>query len=221
LLALALATSAPLPADQAAPAETPAPLLIDGQTIMVFRSAFLGLTPQQRAQGAELRVKEFLREYGYSTIAARPTPQGAAVLIHGEIMFIVTPGDIGGIPGASLQSTAEEAAHALAGLEWRERVQQYKRKLTGIEVAPKKLLLVLGAVGMIGAGFYGTRFLLRRKQNQPLICPNCENADQSLFRFEDDYSSFRGVRKFYCDACGYKWIKKGGTGLPGIGSATQ
>jgi hypothetical protein len=202
LLALALAASAPLPADQAAPAETPAPLLIDGQTIMVFRSAFLGLTPQQRAQGAELRVKEFLRKYGYSAIGVRPAPQGAAVLISDEVVFLVTPGDITGIPGASLLSTAEQAARALAGLEERGRLQKLKRQ-------PVFLPLVLGAVGMIGVGFYGIRLFLRRKQIQPLRCPNCENADPSLLKFEDDYSTLKGMRRFFCDACGCKWIENG------------
>ncbi len=213
-LGLTLSPPGPAPADEATPAnvsaESAAPLIVNQQTITVFRSSFLGLTPSERAEGARSRIKQYVQEYGYGSIATEPTPHGAAVLIHGDIMFVVTPGDIGQIPGANLQSSAEAAARSLARLETWERLEKLKHKLASVRITPKKLLIAMGLlVGTFGIAFIGARAIRLRANTTTARCPKCENTNEELIRFIEEPASFRVMRKYYCDACGYKWLKKG------------
>ena len=130
--------------------EKPVPLIINRKVITVFRSSFMGLTPSQRAAGARDRIREFLSEYGYDTIGVRATAQGTAVTIHDDVMFLITPGDIRGIPGANLLTTAEEAADELKSLQYREKFDKLlKQPLVKMAVAGDGIQLSGGDAGVV------------------------------------------------------------------------
>jgi small-conductance mechanosensitive channel len=105
------AADAPAPADTARGAV--APLTIDNRTIFVFRSAFLGHPPNDRAEAAQRRVEVLANRHRVSNVSSRAIPQGIAIEIDGAAVFVVTPGDVDDLGGGTLQSTAEEAVRAL------------------------------------------------------------------------------------------------------------
>jgi hypothetical protein len=186
------------PASLAAP--EPAPLEMDGQAILLFRADFLGHSPGERAMAARRRLLTFLGMYGYDSISVRMLPQGAAVQVHGETMFVVTPGDINDLPGATMMSTADKAARLLA---------QRKPSPPFLSGEWQRYAVWAGS-GVAGLALGLLAWKARKlRQPKPLRCPECDNADAGLLRETVDTSHFWGMRKFYCDACGYKWIKKG------------
>lgn len=217
LLALILIATLPVPAKAAeTPAPTPVrdnsptPLIINNQPVMEFRSPFMGLTPSERAEGARARLKEYIKNHGYDSLAAQPTPQGVAVTINHDVMFVVTPGDIRDIPGANLQGVADHAVETLKALESQERMDNLKHKVTGFKVSSKWLLILLGIVGLVGIGLYALRSMVMGNEDQGLVrCPKCGNMNEALIRFQEEPSSLRILRKYYCDACGHKWKKNG------------
>lgn len=189
---------------EVAPPE-PAPLVMKGETIIEFRANFLGHTPAERAMAARRRALIFLEMHGYDAIFARAVLQGVAVQVHGETIFLVTPGDVADLPGATMQSVANQAARLLA--------QQKPRPplLTKEEIKHYAVWAGTGVAGLALLALLVWKASTLRKPKAPksLRCPECNNADAGLLREVADTSHFWGMRKFYCDACGYKWIKKG------------
>lgn len=191
------------PAPTVAPDNPPIPLMLNGTTIMVFRSPFMGLSPAERAEGAKKRLQEFLQTYGYDEIGVGSTPQGPSVTIHEDIMFVVTPGDIRDVPGANLRTTAEQAAEALRSLESQERMEAFKSKVTGFKVSTKWLLILVGVAGAMVGGLYFLKSRYLGGDPGSLECPRCGN--KSSVEYEEEPSSFRVIYKYHCRACDYRW----------------
>ena len=106
------AETAAAEATRAAP--TPAPLVFNNRTIVIFRAAFLGHTPAERAEAAQKRIELLVDRSNGSAVTSRTTPEGVAIEIDRAVVFGVTPGDVDELAGATLQSTVEEAVRALS-----------------------------------------------------------------------------------------------------------
>nr|WP_256667805.1 mechanosensitive ion channel domain-containing protein [Pseudomonas sp. R-28-1W-6] len=90
--------------------ESGAPLKVANRTILTFRSALLGETPQVRAARAHAAINEVLQSSGDLSVTLQAIQASYIVLLDGRRAFIVTPGDIDPV----LQDSARQAAEAAA-----------------------------------------------------------------------------------------------------------
>lgn len=81
--------------------------------IVEFRGPLLGVGPAERARAAEARIDELLQRGGDGKVAVEDVPQGAVVLIDGQMAFVVVNEDAHALPGATARSIAERAATRL------------------------------------------------------------------------------------------------------------
>ncbi|HTS52508.1 MAG TPA: mechanosensitive ion channel family protein [Burkholderiales bacterium] len=156
LLGPLVAGAADAPAVADATRTAPAPLVFNNRTIVVFRAPLLGHTPSDRAEAAAHRIGILADRRSGSAVSSRPIPQGIAVEIDGAAAFVVTPGDVDDLGGATLQSTADEAERAL-GLALREVQEQASVR----QLLKAVLLAVVGAL-IYGGALYGIVVAKRR-----------------------------------------------------------
>ena len=88
-------------------------LVVFNRQIHVFRTSFLGYTPEERAARAGARIHELLARPGKHRVSLKPTELGLAVTIDGVTAFGVTPGDADALAEETPQAAAERAAEAL------------------------------------------------------------------------------------------------------------
>jgi small-conductance mechanosensitive channel len=150
------AADAPAAADATKAAVPPAPLEFGNRTIVVFRAMLLGYTPSDRAEAAQHRIEVLADRHKGSAVSHRPIPQGIAVEIDGASVFVVTPGDVDALGGATLQSTADEAERTLS-LALREAQEQASVRY----ILKAVLLAVVGALIYVGV-LYGIVAAKRR-----------------------------------------------------------
>jgi hypothetical protein len=111
------ATAEIRPDKATAPSATP---LRDEETVVVFnrpivrfRAPLLGISPQDRAEGAADRVHTLLDRGGEGKVSVDTIPQGAAVRIDGQLAFVVTHEDVDNLGADAVATAANDAAHAL------------------------------------------------------------------------------------------------------------
>ena len=150
------AADAPASTDAARVAVTPAPLTVDNRTIFVFRSVFLGHAPNERAEAAQRRVEALANRHRMSNVSSRAIPQGIAIEIDGAAVFVVTPGDVDDLGGATLQSTAEEAVRTLTEALSETQEQASLRQLL-------KAILITAVETLVYAGFLYGIFAAKRR----------------------------------------------------------
>ena len=121
LLGPGIVAAADVPTD--ADATRSAPLVFNNRNIVVFRAMLLGHTPAERAEAAQKRVELLVDKNSGSSVTSRPIAEGITVEIDRALAFVVTPGDVDDLSGATLQSTAEEAVRQLS-LALREAQEQ-------------------------------------------------------------------------------------------------
>jgi len=129
---------------------------VDNRTIFVFRSAFLGHPPTDRAEAAERRIEALANRHRMSNVSSRAIPQGIAIEIDGAAVFVVTPGDVDDLGGATLQSTAEDAVRALTGALSETQEQASFRQLL-------KAFLITAVETLVYAGFLYAIFAAKRR----------------------------------------------------------
>lgn len=171
-------------------------LVVDGLPIMVFRGFLVGLSPKERAKGAQKRADEALAKYGNESVTTEEMPQGTAVLIHGELIFVVTPNDLPRKSTLTTQMVAGQAVLRLSGKDYPARIKLMLRKSW-----PMIVLSILIAAIIVLSRFW---------QLKRYVCPGCGNADRSLITTAiDDVSSFWILHRYFCNTCGHGWIVNG------------
>ncbi len=98
------------------PAGVGAPLVFFNRTVFVFRSAALGISPQDRAARALTRIQDQLARQGDHIVSLLPAPQsgmGWQVQIDGATSFHVTEGDLNPTREDNMEQTAGLAKAAL------------------------------------------------------------------------------------------------------------
>ena len=88
-------------------------LVVFNRPIITFRSAFLGIPPQERASAAASRVLGLLERGGEGGIAIEKIDLGNAVKIDGGYAFVVVEGDVEPLSGETLDSVTDAAIEAL------------------------------------------------------------------------------------------------------------
>lgn len=119
LLATSLA-AAQAPASVPAPAQAPvhaadeAVVRIYNRPVAVFRAAFLGMSPAERARRTQGALQELLGRGGPGVVTVQPQPQGSVLLLDGELAVILTPQDADAVRGETLDGATRAAQAALA-----------------------------------------------------------------------------------------------------------
>ena len=150
------AADAPAGTDAARGAVAPAPLTVDNRTIFVFRSTLLGHAPSERAEAAQRRIESLANRHRVSNVSSRTIPQGMAIEIDGAAVFVVTPGDVDDLGGATLQSTAEDAVRSLTEALSETQEQASVRQLL-------KAVVITAVETLVYAGFLYAIFALKRR----------------------------------------------------------
>ena len=101
----------------AAPGATPhrdeETVVVFNRPIVRFRAPLLGISPQDRAETAGDRVHTLLDRGGEGKVTVDTIPQGAAVRIDGQLVFVVTHEDVDNLGADAVATAAGDAAHAL------------------------------------------------------------------------------------------------------------
>jgi len=135
-------------------APTPRPALATSDTarffnrdIVTFRSRFLGNTPAMRARAAENNIERIVEEPGEAKATFQVAPQGVIFLLNGQLVTLVTPGDLDALRNESMeQARASILARLTEAVEAAETARAPQRLMRGIGwsiVATVVLLLVL------------------------------------------------------------------------------
>ena len=107
---VALASDAPTPPIEK---NNDATLKVENREIMTFRSAVLGIEPQERMQRAEIRIEKQLSSGGKHQASMLPMPPGALIQIDGAGSFYVAPGDVDQFQQETVDSVAKKAVDNL------------------------------------------------------------------------------------------------------------
>lgn len=79
-----------------------ATLQLHSRPVFEFRSDFASYTPQERADAAARRIDVQLRKGGAGQISVNTTPEGNVILLDGERVFLIAPGDVNLLDSQSL-----------------------------------------------------------------------------------------------------------------------
>ena len=85
-----------------------ATLQLHSRTVFVFRADFAGYTPEERATGAARRIDAQIKAGGSGEIGSSATPQGNQILLDGERVLLITPGDVNLLEAETLDSLTDE-----------------------------------------------------------------------------------------------------------------
>src|SRR5436189_3442127 len=72
-----------------------APLILNNRTVFVFRGTAFGAAPEDRAEASASRLEAALARGGPGAVASRETSEGTIVLVDGQGVFLIVPGDVG------------------------------------------------------------------------------------------------------------------------------
>jgi len=138
------ATAPAAPDAKAAPADAPAPAIVPADSpdddatlsvlnrpVVVFRAPFLGVTPKERAAAARERILALFNRGGEGKLSLVEGEAGVAVLVDGQLAFIVSRQDALAVPGATARSIAEGAVKVLERAAAETREARDTRFLTG------------------------------------------------------------------------------------------
>ena len=127
-----------------------APLVINNRTVFVFRGTAFGATPEDRAEASESRLEAALARGGPGTVTSRETSEGTIVLVDGQGVFLIVPGDVGigdreGVAPAAEQAVAALGEAIAVGREGRD----LRVILLGTGLSALAALLYAGIVRML------------------------------------------------------------------------
>jgi small-conductance mechanosensitive channel len=159
------AVAAPAPAEGAATAapvalagavstqirHAPAILTLYNRSILIMRGSLFNLSPEERAQLANQRLRALTRHSPIGPISAAPMEEGVAIKIGDEIAFGIAPGDLDAVAGESMEAAA---AAALRRLQAACTAIDEQRSLSFLLHAT---LMTLGAVLVAVAVLWGVR----------------------------------------------------------------
>ena len=113
LVALACLAPAWAAEPAAAPAPPEATISLFNRDIILLRAVSGGATPAERAHRAEQRAHEVLAQSGEHRATTLDTDRGTLVVIDGQWIFLVAPGDVDTSVGETTPQAAAQAAAAL------------------------------------------------------------------------------------------------------------
>jgi small-conductance mechanosensitive channel len=91
----------------------PAPLVFQGDTIVVFRAAVAGTPPSRRAEVGASQLEALDLPHALQPIRVEPLEQGFVFLIGDEFLFGIASADVDSTSGLTVAKTAERAKQQL------------------------------------------------------------------------------------------------------------
>ena len=89
------------------------PLTLANRTIFKFRASLGDYSSEERCAAADARLHSVLGKAKTVLVTTQAVPNGIQVCLDGKPLFVVTPGDINSISGATVESTAARSAATL------------------------------------------------------------------------------------------------------------
>ncbi|OYU00659.1 MAG: mechanosensitive ion channel protein MscS [Burkholderiales bacterium PBB1] len=116
------AQAASAPAEAANPVTAEAPVVVANRTITTFRTPYLGVPPERRAQRTEAILRELLDRAVQGEVTIQVEPQGHVLLVDGELALVLVAADADPLRAQTLAqaSAAARGALRLALAETRE-----------------------------------------------------------------------------------------------------
>jgi small-conductance mechanosensitive channel len=139
-----------------------APVEVFNRRITVFRAAFLGLAPEDRARRTEAAIGELLDRNGPGKVTQQPIPQGMLVAIDGSMAVVLTPADADPLTGETLQTVSDRAAAAL------RLVVEETRESRNFSSLLRSIATAAGATAVLG-GLLAVLGLARRRLAKRLL----------------------------------------------------
>ena len=112
-LLLACAIGVARAQDKAAEAPPEASVVFANRPLTVLRVPFLGVGPERRARRAEAALREIMATGGEGKVTVQIEPQGHALLVDGELVLILVPGDVDPLRTQTLVQASHAAREAL------------------------------------------------------------------------------------------------------------
>jgi small-conductance mechanosensitive channel len=137
-------------------ASSEAPLVIFNRTVFVFRVPFYGIPPATRAIRARDNVMAILASGSDLSVSVKQAPAGYAVMLGGQLAFVVTPGDVDPLQQEKVAAVAKRAANLL------EQVVAETREARSLEALTKSLTAATIATGLFVLLLWGLRWLRLR-----------------------------------------------------------
>ncbi len=100
-------------ADQAAADDEPALFSVFNRPVVTLRSELFGGGPGERIRRATERIDSLMTRNVFGPVTTTPSKDGIRILVGGEIVTIIAPGDADPLAGKNQEATAAEAAEAL------------------------------------------------------------------------------------------------------------
>ena len=141
------ATTAAVPVETAV---EPATLVVNNRPIVTLRGLFLNRTPSQRVEAARLRIASLLDADTEGTISANPTREGSVIALGGQLLFLITPGDVDELAGETIDTTSRVAVAAL-NLALAERLELRDKRLMAWAIGRTIVALLLFVALLAGA----------------------------------------------------------------------
>ncbi|GAB6403188.1 mechanosensitive ion channel family protein [Pseudomonas sp. MHK4] len=138
------------------PAPTPAELKIANRSIMVFRGALLGETPQTRVKRAKTAINEALDDADDLRVTLDSIQDSYLVLLGAKRAFIVSPKDVDASEFESVRQAAESAADKL------RQVVAETGEARSLHLILRSLAGAALATGIYVALLWGMAYLRRR-----------------------------------------------------------
>jgi small-conductance mechanosensitive channel len=113
LASLALAVNLGSAQAAASPVSTNNTLIFAGQPICTFRATLNNYSPQERTTAASARLHLVFKAARHMLVTTQAVPSGIQLTLDGQPLFVITPQDVAGLRGESVEATAAEAAAAL------------------------------------------------------------------------------------------------------------
>ena len=88
-------------------------LVVFNRPIITFRSAFLGIPPQERAATALSRILKLLERGGDGRVTVEKNDLGSLVKIDGGLAFVISENDVEPLSGETLGTTTDAVVDAL------------------------------------------------------------------------------------------------------------
>jgi small-conductance mechanosensitive channel len=143
-------------AGQAAAAQPPGHVMVMNRSVATLRGTLFGISPQNRAEGAQRRIDDALRTGGALAVSTQGHAEGTMVQIDGAMVFAITPGDTLDHTLPAARADAQRAAAVL------EQAIEESRESRDLRALLRALGVALLATAIMAVVLWGALRLRRR-----------------------------------------------------------
>ena len=101
------------PAQSARTGDSPALLTVFNRPIIVLRATVFNYSPAERVQGIEQRLSELIAQGKTKKLTTRQIVEGTVIDLDGELVMLITPGDVDPLSGETLEQAVRETMNQL------------------------------------------------------------------------------------------------------------